>query len=490
VASGSNWRSKLLGSLEGQLQLATYTAVLIGFTGATTTGLWLSNRNQIRNGEAELQANADHLNNNLVAHRHLGQGHSARDWSPTIEEEVRQELRDHSSVRTTLWIELADGRVVLPTVGPIAIPQKMMRATMQAHKQDPKTRLISVEDEDYLTLLGRSYPTGERLWSSAKAIDAGRIQNEFLGWMILIGVGSMLLSLVTITVMVRRIVRPLLQLSERSAALTADTLNQDPIPEMTAAPKEVRQLARTYSDLMERLALSWNDQRRFVSAVSHELRTPLTIVQGYLHRTIKRSQGLSDDERRGLKTAEEESIRMRMLLDDLLDLSRGDSGQLQLNQEVVDLGPLVEKVADLSQSNLTDRRLEVLNNIPADENSEALADPGRLQQVLLDLIDNAAKYSAEGSLIWLLLRSHPDGIAIDVKDEGIGIPESDLPHIFKRFHRAKNSSGSSGTGLGLSVVALLMSAMGGQVCVQSKEGEGSCFSVILPKPASTASSAS
>ena len=279
MASGSNWRSKLLGSLEGQLQLATYTAVLIGFTGATTTGLWLSNRNQIRNGEAELQANADHLNNNLVAHQHLGQGHSARDWSPTIEEEVRQELRDHSSVRTTLWIELADGRLVLPTLGPIAIPQKMMRATMQAHKQDPKTRLISVEDEDYLTLLGRSYPTGERLWSSAKAIDAGRIQNEFLGWMILIGVGSMLLSLITITVLVRRIVRPLLHLSERSAALTADTLNQDPIPEMTAAPKEVRQLARTYSDLMERLALSWNDQRRFVSAVSHELRTPLTIVR-------------------------------------------------------------------------------------------------------------------------------------------------------------------------------------------------------------------
>jgi signal transduction histidine kinase len=219
--------------------------------------------------------------------------------------------------------------------------------------------------------------------------------------------------------------------------------------------------------------------------VSHELRTPLTIVQGYLHRTIKRSKGLSDDERRGLKTAEEESIRMRLLLDDLLDLSRGDCGQLQLNQEVVDLGPLVDKVADLSRSNLTDHRLEVVNNIPHNESSEALADPGRLQQVLLDLIDNAAKYSAQDSLITLLLHRHRDGIAIDVKDEGIGIPEDDLAHIFKRFHRAKNSTGSSGTGLGLSVVALLMSAMGGQVHVQSKEGEGSCFSLILPKPTAT-----
>ena len=490
MASGSNWRSKLLGTLEGQLQLATYTAVLIGFTGATTTGLWLSNRNQIRNGQVELQANAEHLSNNLVAHDHLGQGHSANDWSPAVQAEVRQELRDHSSVRTTLWIELADGRLVLPTFGHIAIPMNMMRATMQAHKQDRNTRLLTVQGQEYLTLLSQSYPTGERLWSSAKATDTGRIQNEFLSWMILIGVGSMLLSLFTITVMVRRIVRPLLQLSERSAALTADTLNQDPIPEMTAAPKEVRQLARTYSELMERLALSWNDQRRFVSAVSHELRTPLTIVQGYLHRTIKRSKGLSDDERRGLKTAEEESIRMRLLLDDLLDLSRGDCGQLQLNQEVVDLGPLVDKVADLSRSNLSDHRLEVVNNIPHNETSEALADPGRLQQVLLDLIDNAAKYSAQDSLITLLLQPHPDGIAIDVKDEGIGIPDDDLAHIFKRFHRAKNSSGSSGTGLGLSVVALLMSAMGGEVRVQSKEGEGSSFSVILPKPPTTSISKS
>ena len=241
---------------------------------------------------------------------------------------------------------------------------------------------------------------------------------------------------------------------------------------------------------MERLAQSWNDQRRFVSAVSHELRTPLTIVQGYLHRTLKRSKGLSDEERRGLKTAEEESIRMRVLLDDLLYLSRGECGQLQLNQEVVDLGPLVDKVADLSRSNLTDRRLEVVNNIPNDETSEAMADPDRLQQVLLDLIDNAAKYSAQGSLITLLLHPHTDGIAIDVKDEGIGIPDSDLAHIFKRFHRAKNSSGSSGSGLGLSVVALLMSAMGGEVRVQSKEGEGSCFSVILPKPSTTSSAKS
>ncbi|QNJ25120.1 two-component system sensor histidine kinase [Synechococcus sp. SYN20] len=485
MASAANWRSRLLGSLEGQLQLATYTAVMIGFTGATTTGLWLSNRNQIRNGEAELQANAEHVHQALVEHAHLGQGRSSKDWSPTEHAEVRQELRDHSGVWATLWIQQPDGKLVLPNASHIKIDKNMIRAAMKAQKKtqkkDPKILIINHEGRKYLSILSRTYPSGEQLWSATKARDTERSQNEYLGWMILIGVGSMLLSLMTITLMVRRIVRPLMQLSERCTALTADTLNQEPIPEITNAPKEVRQLARTYAELMERLSLSWDDQRRFVSTVSHELRTPLTIVQGYLRRTIKRSKGLTADERQGLQTAEEESIRMRMLLDDLLDLSRGDSGQLQLNQELVNLGQLVDKVADLSKSNLTHHKLEVVNNMPEHATSEALADPARLQQVLLDLIDNAAKYAPQDSLITLLLHPHADGIAIDVKDEGIGIPESDLPNIFNRFYRAKNSSVSSGTGLGLSVVALLMSAMGGQVYVQSKEGEGSCFTVILPK---------
>ncbi len=118
--------------------------------------------------EAELQANAEHMSNNLMAHNHLGQGHSANDWSPTIQAKVRQELRDHSSVRTTLWIELADGRLVLPTFGHIAIPMNMMRATMQAHKKDHNTRLITVQGQDYLTLLASRIQTGNGCGAAQK----------------------------------------------------------------------------------------------------------------------------------------------------------------------------------------------------------------------------------------------------------------------------------------------------------------------------------
>lgn len=352
VASEPHWRSRILGSLRGQLQLATYTAVLIGFTGATTTGLWLNNRNQTRIAEAELRTNAAHLINIFASDGLLGEGHSASDWSTKAQTKVKQELRDHSTTRSANWLELADGSLLEPAAGHnsdrhSSIPREIMQLAVDSHNNDENSTnptFIKSEGKEYLTMLIQSYPTGERLWSITTTNDSSRIQNEFLRWMVLIGVGSMSLSLITITVLVKRIVKPLLQLSERSASLTAETLSQDPIPEMKTAPKEVRQLAKTYSELIERLALSWSDQRRFVSAVSHELRTPLTIIQGYLHRTIKRGEGLTAKERRGLQTAEDESIRMRMLLDDLLDLSRGDSGRLQLNQEVVDLAVLVQKL--------------------------------------------------------------------------------------------------------------------------------------------------
>jgi len=246
------------------------------------------------------------------------------------------------------------------------------------------------------------------------------------------------------------------------------------------APLEVTQLARTYNDLRGRLAKSWADQRQFVSAVSHELRTPLTIVQGYLHRTLKRGDNLSEAQRRGLRTAEDESVRMRHLLDDLLDLSRSDSGQLRLNNEPVALEIAVSEAVSLARSSL-ERDIQLdLPNPDETQGLVALADPDRLRQVLLDLIENAHKYSPEGKPVTVRLRHDDNEAVVEVADQGIGIPEEDVPRVFERFHRAANASISSGSGLGLSIVQLLVEAMGGQVGVNSQLGEGSTFTVRLP----------
>ena len=225
--------------------------------------------------------------------------------------------------------------------------------------------------------------------------------------------------------------------------------------------------------------MSWCQQRQFVSAVSHELRTPLTIIQGYLNRTVKRGDNLTQAQIRGLRTAEEESIRMRRLMDDLLDLSRGDSGRLAISNEPVHLADQLEQVTDLARSTLV-RPLDLI--LPADPDERdgmAQADPGRLRQVLLDLIENADKYSPPDRPIQLVMRQESNVACIDVIDQGIGIPEAELDAVFERFHRASNAPERTGSGLGLSVVKLLVEGMGGTIELRSRLGEGSCFTVRL-----------
>ena len=217
-----------------------------------------------------------------------------------------------------------------------------------------------------------------------------------------------------------------------------------------------------------------------MSAVSHELRTPLTIVQGYLHRTIKRGDNLNPNQVKGLQTAEEESIRMRRLLDDLLDLSRGDSGRLAITKEPVRLADQLEQVADLARNTLSRPLLLELPEDPTARDAVAQADQARLRQVLLNLIENADKYSPQETPIRLVLRQSASAVLIDVIDQGIGIPETELNKVFERFQRASNAPDKTGSGIGLSVVKLLVEGMGGSIELHSRLGEGSCFTVVLP----------
>ena len=200
------------------------------------------------------------------------------------------------------------------------------------------------------------------------------------------------------------------------------------------------------------------------------------IIQGYLQRTIKRNKNLSEKEIEGLQIASNETIRMRRLLDDLLDLSRSDSGRLSISQEQVSLTELLEKVVTLAQNTIP-RTIQL--TLPKNQLLNAHADPARLQQVLLDLIENAHKYSPEDTPIKVVLREDSQGPAIDVIDRGIGIPAEELEAVFERFKRASNAPHKTGSGLGLSLVKLFTEGMNGRIGVDSQLGQGSCFTVHL-----------
>ena len=154
---------------------------------------------------------------------------------------------------------------------------------------------------------------------------------------------------------------------------------------------------------------------------------------------------------------------MRHLLDDLLDLSRGDSGRLSVSQQPVALLPLLEQVQEMAQS-AQQRSIDL--KLPESAELIANADPDRLQQVLLNLIENACKYSGPQTPIELALLPSEAELTIEVRDQGIGVPLEDQNRIFERFQRGSNAPAGEGSGLGLSVVRLLVEGMGGQVASQ------------------------
>jgi len=464
-----SWKQRLTGSLLGQLQLSTYAAVLLGFTAATSAGLWLNERNRLQAGMAELRAGSEALAFCLVAHG--GEGDDA----------IRRELKDHSSVRTRLWVEKPDGTVLSPERSHLPLPEGLLQTAMDANgpRLPGKAHVIEVNGRDYLTLLDRKMGSGNWLWSSTEITGLDRSQAEFLDWMIVIWGSCLGASLLLVTVLVRRITKPLQELSVRSSELTADGLNTAALP-VPKGPVELTRLTRTYNDLTKRLAWSWSQQRQFVSAVSHELQTPLTLVSGSLKRVMRKAPDLDPQLKQRLQDAQHETADMQQLLSDLLDLSRSDSGRLQVKQEAVPLQPLLDTIVRV-QGSVYGRTLEL--SVPNDEASLiALADPSRLHQVLVNLVENANKYSPPDQAIQLTLKRLPEGLQLEVIDHGIGIPSADQPHIFERFHRGRNTGGYSGSGLGLSVVKLLVEAMNGSITVESEPGMGSCFRILL-KPA-------
>ena len=467
MASRYRWRQRLLGSLQGQLQLATYLVVFLGFTGASSVGLLIGQRNLL-------------ANDRQLARQSIDLCEEAISGLQSDPARLEQELLFHSSQNTNLWIERNNGTLVRPRIHQSLSDAAIQTAMGTNPGREPGLqRTIDINDQRLLTELVKQLPDGSRLWMAQSVSNNLQALNNYLGLMIMVWGSCLAITLLSVSWVVRRVVQPLDQLNAATSQLTADTL-ADATLQLGEGPIEVMQLSRTYNGLLERLAQSWSLQRQFVSAVSHELRTPLTIVQGYLHRTIKRGENLTPSQVKGLQTAEEESIRMRRLLDDLLDLSRGDSGRLALANEPVRLADQLEQVADLARNTLSRPLLLELPDDPAGRDAMAQADPPRLRQVLLDLIENANKYSPNQTPIRLVLRQTTDSALIDVIDQGIGIPETEQNTVFERFQRGSNAPAKTGSGLGLSVVKLLVEGMGGSIEVQSRLGEGSCFTVVLP----------
>ena len=220
----------------------------------------------------------------------------------------------------------------------------------------------------------------------------------------------------------------------------------------------------------------------FVANVSHELKTPLTAVRGFAETLLSGSVPPQDVEKY-LGVILKHAERLGSLIDDLLELSRIESRKQPLQFTSVDVGRVAVGVTTGMEPLLRSKALSVKLVEQAEPPAEARADRRAVEQVLTNLLDNAAKYTNAGGHIEVQVTAAGDRIAVEVRDDGIGIPERDLPRIFERFYRVEKarSRDLGGTGLGLSIVKHLVQAMDGEIFVQSELGRGTTFRFTLPK---------
>ena len=225
---------------------------------------------------------------------------------------------------------------------------------------------------------------------------------------------------------------------------------------------------------------AWERQQRFIASASHELRAPLTLIRASAEVALRDLPPDESDQRALLHDVLAESDHMRRLVDDLLTLTRLDSGQLTLTKETVDLTALLASI-QRQAARLGEQRGVAVEL--ADVGGLVQADTERLQQVVLIALDNALRYTPAGGRITLAATPTERTVQIRVADTGCGIAPEHLPHIFERFYRADPARGreNGNAGLGLSIAKGLVEAMGGRIAVESTVGVGTTVVISLPR---------
>jgi two-component system OmpR family sensor kinase len=347
------------------------------------------------------------------------------------------------------------------------------------------TAELSSEEPDYVYAVPIDPPVGPaRVVEAGKSYDSVEDTLEtFATVLVLGGLLAFLLSVGGAYLLARAALSPVEAVVSSAREMTEGDLSRR-LP--VAHPKdEIGRLTTTINALLARLEAAFarreealSRQRRFAADASHELRTPLTSISGYAQ--MLEEWGLRDPQtaREGVAAIRRESERMQRLVEGLLALTRGDEGA-PLEIEDHDLAAVAEEAARTART-AADGETTV-EYLPTQRPVNAPFDRNRIRQVASILLDNAVKYTPDGGRITVTVRETDGWAGLEVSDTGIGIPEDQLPLIFDRFYRADKARASSGAGLGLSIARQIAEAHGGRIEVESTPGEGSTFTLLLPK---------
>jgi len=290
--------------------------------------------------------------------------------------------------------------------------------------------------------------------------------------------GAALASIVLSALLVREVSRPVIQLRDIARAL-ARHAEHGPVP--VHAPGEVGELASALGQLAAQLEALETTRRDFVANVSHELRTPLTVVGGFAETLVADTDAPAEVRQQFTAAILSNTQRMQRIVDDLLDLSRIESGGWVPRPQATDVRLAVQDTIALVGPEAARKAVQLDVSAP-DDAAQAFADRTALRQILANLAQNAVRHTAPGGHVLLFSERERGGTWIGVRDDGEGIPPEHLPRIFERFYRAdpSRSRDEGGTGLGLAIVRHLAEAHGGSVHAASALGDGTTIRVFFP----------
>lgn len=293
---------------------------------------------------------------------------------------------------------------------------------------------------------------------------------------LLVNTGGIIFAFILSIVIGRNIFLPIKEMTEAAKSISDKNMNVR--LNVTGSKNELKDLAKTFNEMMDRIEDGYNRQKQFVSDASHELRTPIAVLQGYidmLDRWGKNDKGVLQESIDAIKN---ESENMKDLLEKLLFLARNDRGTLTLQKEEFSLTNLVEET--VKETEIIDKSHKLICNI---ENKIYInADRNRIKQALRIFLDNAIKYTPKSGKITINLTTEKKYAAIEIIDTGIGMSEEEIKHAFDRFYRSDKSRKRErgGHGLGLSIAKLIILGHRGKINIKSKPYEGTRIKVFLP----------
>ena len=477
-----------------------YSAVLaLVLVLVSTTTYFIVRKTSMQRTDSDMQTLADSFLVTFHAELEDAQGTP----SSAVLSAVDQSIIEHRSINDAFVVfekdqiiansnDIASAGVRPRPVAAAAIASEEFRQ-FATKGESEQTRLDTIKGERaqfrayarHFNVLGQNYVL--------VVLHSLRAQNEMLEtirlaftWMILVG---LILAGTGGYFLARKSLAPVVAMGAHAQRIGAANLH-DRLPVLNAND-ELGKLATIFNDLLDRLDQSFERQRRFIADASHELRTPLAILRGEAEVAMQQGDRTAKDYLESLAILHEETSRLIKIVEDLFTLTRADSGQYPLSPEDFYLEELVADCAHSAKTLAREKNIE----LSVDASSECLVrgDQTLLRRMILNLLDNAIKYTPEGGHVEIACLSAANGFGVHVTDTGRGIPPELQTRIFERFFRAdparSRSGREGGAGLGLSIALWIAQAHHGRLELVRSDNSGSHFVVYLPSPASVSKGA-